>query len=90
MTALRCPVCRAENTTPSQCRRCKADLSLLWRLEDQRERALMAARAALDRLRRGSDSLRLRAVTHLLRREFVAALACHRLQTENLTASLRA
>ncbi len=93
MTALRCPVCKAENTTPSQCRRCKADLSLLWRLEEQRQRDLVAATAAVirqdcgralelldaaDAARRGTDAARLRALCQLLRRDFAAALASSR------------
>ena len=36
----RCPVCRARVEPGPQCRRCKADLSLLVSLEDQRRRAL--------------------------------------------------
>ena len=30
---IRCPVCKAENSQGPTCRRCKADLSLLFRLE---------------------------------------------------------
>jgi hypothetical protein len=88
---MRCPACRAENTEPT-CRRCKADLSLLFTLEAQRDRAraeaadavargdggeaLRQARTA-HRLRAGEDSLRLLAVGHLLRRAFGEALACY-------------
>ena len=36
--ALRCPVCKAENAQGPNCRRCKADLSLLFALEDRRAR----------------------------------------------------
>ena len=34
---LRCPVCRAENTTGPACRRCRADLTLLIAVEARRE-----------------------------------------------------
>jgi hypothetical protein len=85
---MRCPVCRAENDQGPYCRRCRADLSLLFRLEEQRRRALERARGELARgrteaalallnqaeaLRRGDDVLRLRAVTLLVRREFARA-----------------
>src|SRR5438093_11568024 len=46
---LRCPVCRAENTQGPSCRRCKADLSLLFALEEQRRQALGTARDAAAR-----------------------------------------
>jgi hypothetical protein len=45
--ALRCPVCKAENTQGPTCRRCKADLSMLFALERKRARAIAEARAAL-------------------------------------------
>jgi hypothetical protein len=82
---LRCPVCRAENSQGPTCRRCKADLSLLFALEERRERLLAEARAALragrgvealaaageaDSLRRDEESLRLVAVAALLSRDF--------------------
>lgn len=44
---LRCPVCKAENGTPPTCRRCKADLSLSFALEQSREDLLARARLAL-------------------------------------------
>ena len=34
---LTCPVCRAENSQGPNCRRCKADLSMLFALETERE-----------------------------------------------------
>ena len=37
---MKCPVCRAENDQGPQCRRCKADLALLFTLADQRRSAL--------------------------------------------------
>ena len=39
---MRCPVCRAETEQP-ECRRCRADLSLLFALEEQRRQALATA-----------------------------------------------
>jgi hypothetical protein len=88
-----CPACRARNDDGPRCRRCKADLTLLFALEERRaarladaarhaaagepDAALVAA-AEAERLRRGDDARRLRAVAHLLRRDFAAALACYR------------
>ncbi len=81
MAALRCPVCKAENNTPPTCRRCKADLTLLFALEEGRAAALAGARAALaagrwaealaqaeraDALRRDEETGRLVAVAALL------------------------
>jgi hypothetical protein len=81
MAALRCPVCKAENSAPPTCRRCKADLTLLFALEGGRAAALAGARAALaggrwaealaqarraDALRRDEASGRLVAVAALL------------------------
>src|SRR5262249_2401010 len=85
---LSCPVCRATNSQGPACRRCRADLSLLFQLEAQRDRLLAEARdllrqgqphrtlALLDRareLRRDEGVRALRAVCHLLRRDFAAA-----------------
>ena len=85
---MRCPVCRADNATGPQCRRCRADLSLLFALEDQRAHLLAAAQAAIRRadgaeavrlaaatrqLRDGDDARRVRALGHLLQRDFAAA-----------------
>lgn len=89
---MRCPVCKAENTQGPSCRRCKADLSLLFAVEEQRRRILAAARRCLQRgdwqaarehsedadwLRRDEESLKLMAVTHLLGRDFAAAWQCY-------------
>jgi hypothetical protein len=41
-----CPVCRAANDAGPACRRCRADLSLCFAVEAQREHALAAARYA--------------------------------------------
>jgi hypothetical protein len=79
--AIRCPVCKADNPSGPACRRCKADLSLLFALEEQREDATRAAHAALagrrysdarnaalraDHLRRDEASRQLVALTALL------------------------
>lgn len=87
-----CPVCKARNDQGPQCRRCKADLSLLFALDDRRQllltearrhfaagrwdEALAGARAA-DALRHGTDARQLEAVCHLLRGDHGRALACH-------------
>ncbi len=88
-TIIRCPVCRAENEDVT-CRRCKADLSLLFAMEDARQAALgEAARAAAagdgartlehartaHRLRADNESLRWLAVGYLLKRDYSAAIA---------------
>jgi len=89
---MRCPVCKADNSQGPQCRRCKADLSLLFALEDQRRRTLAEARRCLRRgewqaavghaetaswLRGDEESRRLLATAHLLGRDFVAAWRCY-------------
>jgi len=86
---LRCPVCKADNTQGPLCRRCKADLSLLFALEEQRRQALASARRAAavgdwhsfrreaehaDRLRRDDETRRLLALAHLLLRDYAGAL----------------
>ncbi|HKI32427.1 MAG TPA: hypothetical protein VKA46_11205 [Gemmataceae bacterium] len=86
--AITCPVCRARVESGPQCRRCKADLSLLFALEARRDAALAAAHRALaagqpdkalaaargaEVLRHGEDAGHLIAAAHLLRREFEAA-----------------
>lgn len=89
---MRCPVCKADNSQGSVCRRCKADLSLLWALEDQRQRILAAARHCLqcgdwqaalehiedaDWLRGDEETRRLAAVAYLLGRDFAGAWQCY-------------
>jgi hypothetical protein len=86
-----CPVCRAANEQPPACRRCRADLTLLWQvraqalqeldtaLEQLRGGDLVAALEAVRRaeeLHRTPQTRRLRALVHLLRREFRAAWEC--------------
>lgn len=87
-----CPCCKASNEAGAACRRCKADLTLLFAVDGQRAalveraRALAAAGripdaiAALDqaaRLRRGGDVARTRAAALLLAGQFAAALAAY-------------
>ena len=86
---MNCPVCRAENTERT-CRRCRADLGMLFDLEATRDHLLSqveeawrshnrfaARRFALDaaRLRNGSDTDRWLAVTSLATRDFKRASA---------------
>src|SRR5262245_5707238 len=89
---MRCPVCKAENATGPLCRRCRADLSLLFALEAQRARLIADAQSAAgrgdgdetvrlataaQRLRGGDDTRRLLAVGHLLRGAFAEAWQCY-------------
>jgi hypothetical protein len=89
---LPCPCCRASNDAGPACRRCKADLSLLFALEENRDALLTAARRLAaqgrfadalrsvdeaDSLRRGDDCRRLRAAFLLLSRDFPAAFKCY-------------
>lgn len=85
MAVMRCPVCKAENTQGPTCRRCKADLSLLFQLEDQRARTLTEARRLLSAartdeaeelaveanwLRSDEESRRMLALTRLMAGDF--------------------
>ncbi len=89
---MRCPVCKADNPQGPQCRRCKADLSLLFDLEEQRGQALTEARHRLHRgewseaarqaetadwLRGDEESKRLAALAHLLDGDFATAWRCY-------------
>jgi hypothetical protein len=89
---MRCPVCRAEVEQGPQCRRCRADLSLLFALEEQRRATLGSAYRRLmqgdldgalclakevDGLRRDEESGRLLTLVHLRRRDFAAAWRCY-------------
>jgi len=89
---LRCPVCRADNTTGPACRRCKADLSLLMAVEERRGHHISLAQVALRegqlddaleqlalaaQLRTGADIRRLRACVFLLAGDNAAVLAEH-------------
>lgn len=88
MSPIPCPCCRAANDTGPACRRCKADLSLLFGLEARRARLLAESRdlaaqgrfaEALNRVdgadavRRGDDAVRHRCALLLLIRDFPAA-----------------
>ena len=88
MRLMRCPVCKADNLQGPQCRRCKADLSLLFALEEQRRRMLAEARRCFQRgewraaahhaetadwLRNDDESQQLTAVAHLLEGRFAEA-----------------
>jgi hypothetical protein len=87
-----CPCCKAVSDAGPSCRRCKADLSLLFAIEERRAGLVDAARtlaaesrftdavAALDRaarLRRGDDVSRARAAVLLLAGQYPAALAAY-------------
>jgi hypothetical protein len=89
---MRCPVCRAEVEQGPQCRRCRADLSLLFELEKQRRHVLTAAYQCLGRgryqyaltlaegaevFRRDEETKRLRALIYLLQRDFANAWRCY-------------
>jgi hypothetical protein len=89
---MRCPVCKADNAQGPSCRRCKADLSLLWALESRRESLLASARrhlargdwrraaaeaASSARLRAGADAGRVVAAARLLGRDFPGALRAY-------------
>ncbi len=90
---MRCPVCRAEVEQGPQCRRCRADLSLLFDLEDQRRRAVaiayrylqegrfgsaQAVAVGIDALRHDEESMRLLALVALLQRHFPQAWEAYR------------
>jgi hypothetical protein len=89
---MRCPVCKAHNPQGPQCRRCKADLSLLFALEEQRQRTLAEARRCLrcgewqaavehaetaNWLRGDEESRQLAAIAHLLGRDYAGAWQCY-------------
>jgi hypothetical protein len=46
---LACPVCKAENAAGPTCRRCKADLAMLFALDQQRSALLARSRQSLHR-----------------------------------------
>lgn len=85
---LACPVCRADNTAPRNCRRCRADLSLLWSLAAERQRLLDECQQAVcngdaevllrqatraHSLRHGEDTQRYLALGHLLQEHYFDA-----------------
>jgi hypothetical protein len=90
---MRCPVCRATDNQTAQCRRCKADLSLLLQLQKARgvllDRAAQAAArgegaacsalaAQAHQVGSDDDSLRSLAVGSLLQHDFAHAWAYYR------------
>jgi hypothetical protein len=94
---MRCPVCKAENVQGPQCRRCKADLGLLFALEGRRRQELEAARRCLAAgrwphavrhaaqahwMQHDEESRRLLAVAHLLNRDFAAAWQAYRARAQ--------
>ncbi len=98
MPTIACPCCRAGNATGPNCRRCSADLSLLFKLEEDRESLLANAGRRLstgnvseaivllsqaESLRPGEDIQRLRAVANLMNLDYRTALQSHRLATRS-------
>src|SRR5262249_32811274 len=89
---MQCPVCRADKLEEPNCRRCKADLTLMFAIEQQRGAllekaaasaasgnatyALILARKAYA-LRVDAESARLEAVACLLNRDFAGAWAAY-------------
>jgi len=93
-----CPVCRAQLEQGPQCRRCRADVSLLFALRDQRDLALATAYQCLARqqfdralaaadevevCRQDEESRRLVAAIHLLRGNFAQAWQVYTEQTRH-------
>jgi hypothetical protein len=87
-----CPCCRASNDTGPACRRCKADLSLLFAVAEQRTNLVAEAQSfaaegkfadALrsledaDALRGGDDVRQLRAAVLLVSGDFATAWAAY-------------
>ncbi|QDU18258.1 hypothetical protein [Urbifossiella limnaea] len=87
-----CPCCKANNDAGPACRRCKADLALLFAADADASRLLAAARAALAAgrvadadalaqqsasIRRTPDALRTRAAARLMSGRFADALAAY-------------
>lgn len=103
---IRCPVCRADNEWADyerpeydseragreNCRRCRADLTLLVRVESKRDRILQLGHRALcdgdfrqaahharqaKNVRAGADANKLLALAQLLASDFTAAFQTH-------------
>lgn len=92
MTSIPCPCCRAANDTGPACRRCKADLCLLFAIAEQRASLVAEAQSLAaegkfaealrsleeaDALRSGDDVRQLRAVVLLASGDFAAAWAAY-------------
>ena len=82
---LACPVCKAENAAGPNCRRCKAELGMLYSLVEQRACLLAATRQAFEQHRQmdawrlaiaanehqqDAESLRWVAMLHLIHGNF--------------------
>lgn len=93
---MRCPVCKATVEQSPQCRRCRADLSMLFAVERQagakRDEALRLAAQGRDdeavrmaqraaELHRTEETGGLLAALHLRRRDFAAAWAAYQALT---------
>lgn len=91
--SLECPVCRARNEQDPRCRRCRADLGLLFAVRAEHEAAarrarahlahgrVVEARAAAEKalaLQRDEAGRRLAAVGRLLARDFGGAWQAYR------------
>jgi hypothetical protein len=85
---MHCPVCRADVEQGPNCRRCRADLSLLFVLEEERQYVLARSAGQLQQgnwetarvlaegaetLRNGEESRRLVAISALLGGDFARA-----------------
>jgi hypothetical protein len=99
---MRCPVCKADNNETPQCRRCKADLTLLLALERRRQQALenacnrlaagdgagaLVAATMAHGLRRDEKSRRVLAMARLLTGDHAAAWAAFQALTRESPAS---
>lgn len=93
ISMINCPVCRAAEQTGPQCRRCRADLSLLVGLETRRSELMARARHLVQQkdwhravdiveeansLRQDFESQQTLAVLAVLRHDYRRALAIHR------------
>ncbi|MCI0461349.1 MAG: hypothetical protein L0Z62_30745 [Gemmataceae bacterium] len=89
---MRCPVCRADVEQGPNCRRCRADLSLLFTLQEQRSRALataywyasqaqwpraLAIAEGVQALQWDEEAQRLLAVGYLMQGDFARAWECY-------------
>ena len=99
---MRCPVCKAVVDQGPQCRRCRADLSLLFSLEEQRDRLLakavrlvsqgqaaqaLAQTEQANELHANDDAGQLMACCHLWLRDFPQAWRCY--ARSRLSAAVR-
>jgi hypothetical protein len=88
MAVINCPNCKANNESGPLCRRCKSDLSLLFQAFERRAWTMLQAGISLrngqlldckryleeaELIQPGLDIDRMKAVSHLLNRDFAAA-----------------